>query len=235
MLEVNYLKPRDDEFQDGEFISMVIEGADCGLLLGLHNAWTNEINGRQSVVEFLSQIPLERVWEIHLAGGDNEDGFWLDSHSGEIPAPVINMTRHIIDKLSNLRALIFELSPSYLSVISIDSVRSQLKILRELWKLRTHRPIGTRNLSHTSLSGKILSRNCTSSTEWEETLGSLVGGRVVPGQLAKQLSSDPGINVFRKLVTSSRSSMIVKTFMLTCRLLTVTLLRRIDSCPLRSY
>ena len=71
---VNYLRRRSDELSDGEFVTKVVEGANCGIILDLHNLWTNEMNGRQSIEDFLRQIPLERVWEIHLAGGYEEDG-----------------------------------------------------------------------------------------------------------------------------------------------------------------
>jgi uncharacterized protein (UPF0276 family) len=32
---------------------------------------------RQPLDEYLAQLPLERVWKIHLAGGTEMDGFWL--------------------------------------------------------------------------------------------------------------------------------------------------------------
>jgi len=41
------------------------------------------------VETFLSEIPLDRVWEIHLAGGLKYGDFWLDAHSGDIPQPVL--------------------------------------------------------------------------------------------------------------------------------------------------
>jgi Protein of unknown function (DUF692) len=46
----------------------VAESADCGLLLDLHNVFTNSLNGRQRVDGFLDDLPLERVCEVHLAG-----------------------------------------------------------------------------------------------------------------------------------------------------------------------
>src|SRR5215510_1849005 len=55
---VSYLRPRADELPDGEFVARVIEKADCGLLLDLHNVYCNSVNGRQPIDEFLSQLPL---------------------------------------------------------------------------------------------------------------------------------------------------------------------------------
>ena len=81
---MNYLKPRGDEIPDGEFVAQPVESADCGILLDLHNIYCNQLNGRQSMEKYLSQIPLEDVWEVHLAGGSELNGFWLDAHSGAI-------------------------------------------------------------------------------------------------------------------------------------------------------
>jgi uncharacterized protein (UPF0276 family) len=55
---VNYLRPRADELPDGEFVARVVEGADCGLLLDLHNVFANGLNGRQPVDDYLEQLPL---------------------------------------------------------------------------------------------------------------------------------------------------------------------------------
>ena len=33
---------------------------------------------------YLAKLPLERVWEVHLAGIEFAHGHWLDAHSGGI-------------------------------------------------------------------------------------------------------------------------------------------------------
>ena len=81
---VNYLRPQPDEIPDGLFVRRVAEAADCGILLDLHNLLTNERNGRVPLRAVFDDIPHERVWEIHLAGGREYHGYWLDSHSGHI-------------------------------------------------------------------------------------------------------------------------------------------------------
>src|SRR5215510_9749686 len=66
---VSYLRPLPDELPDGDFVGRVVENADCGLLLDLHNIYCNSVNGRQPLGQYLHQLPLERVWEVHVAGG----------------------------------------------------------------------------------------------------------------------------------------------------------------------
>ena len=74
---------------DGAFAAQVAEAADCGIVLDLHNLLCNERNGRQWVEGFLAAIPPHRVWEIHVAGGKSQRGFWLDAHSGLVEPDLI--------------------------------------------------------------------------------------------------------------------------------------------------
>ena len=43
----------------------------------------------------LAALPLERVWELHLARADLVDGVWLDAHSGAID-PQLKLRRHAV-------------------------------------------------------------------------------------------------------------------------------------------
>jgi len=233
---VNYLKPRKDELSDGQFISAVSKNADCGILLDLHNVWTNSLNGRQTISEFIDQIPLERVWEVHVAGGFEDEGYWLDAHSGEIPKPLFNLAKKIIPRLPNLSAIIFELFPSYLPQFGSDRIRSQLQHVHELWNLRNQEQspiiktptVPKPNNTKTELS-------IPNSQEWENVLGSLVTYQDVDGLLAKELSQDQAINLYRKLIHSFRASMIIRTLKITSRLLKLSLGKKSFNDLLEDY
>ncbi len=220
---VNYLRPRFDEISDGAFVAAVADSADCGILLDLHNIYTNEKNGRQSIVAFLSNLPLDRVWEIHLAGGFEMDGYWLDAHSGAIPDPLFEISKDIISNLPNVKAITFEIFPSFVPVTGLETIRTQMERLHELWELRP--------ISHTEKPtaaipsrGTIeLSDPSPSVAEWERALGALVIGRQPQGDLECRLVSDPGIGLVNRLVGEFRASMIVTVLRLTSRLLMLTL------------
>jgi uncharacterized protein (UPF0276 family) len=123
---VSYLRPLPDELPDGDFVGRVVENADCGLLLDLHNVYCNSLNGRQPLDEYLHQLPLDRVWEIHLAGGMERDGFWLDAHSGAIPDSLYAVAEELVPRLPNLKAIIFEIFPSFVPVVGLELVREQI-------------------------------------------------------------------------------------------------------------
>ena len=213
----NYLRPRADELPDGAFIGQVVEAADCGLLLDLHNLWTNERNGRQPVRDFLDQIPLERVWEVHIAGGSELQGYWLDSHSGPAPGPVLELAGGILPHLPSLRAVTFELFPDYLPIVGLEGVHAQLQELREMLG-RSPSTIGERPNGASRAQTPGLS-SPPSPGEWEDTLGALVVGREAAGTLAEELSADPGVWLTKRLLGEFRASMVAGVIKLTSRLI----------------
>jgi len=217
---VNYLRPRPDEMPDGAFVAAVAEAADCGILLDLHNIFANALNGRQSVDEFLVQLPLDRVWEIHLAGGFEMEGFWLDAHSGAIPDPLFEISKRVVSALPNLKAIIFEIFPSFVPIVGFDAIRVQIEKLHELWELRgkTH---GERLPVRPPEPFKVNDR--ASPGAWERALGALVIGRPPNEDVARELAADPGVGVVNRLICEFRASMIVSVLRLTARLMMLAL------------
>lgn len=211
---VNYLRPRRGEMSDGAFAAAIAEEADCGILLDLHNLWANERNGRQRVVDFLAELPLHRVWEVHVAGGFEYEGYWLDAHSGPMPEELIALAREVVPRLPNLHAIIFEILPPFLSRLGEDGFRAQMEELRRLWELRRREQV-VRPVSRMARTG------CSTPApiEWQDTLGALVIGREPAGPLADELRADPAIGVFRHLVWQVRAGMIVDNFTFTVRLM----------------
>jgi hypothetical protein len=228
---VNYLRPRGDEIPDGDFLAELVHVADCGILLDLHNVYCNERNGRQSVEEFLAHLPLNRVWEIHLAGGFELKGFWLDAHSGAIPDPLLAIAREVVPNLPNLKAIIFEIFSSFLPVFGLDGVRDQIEHLRSLWALR--------------LPSSMQSAPCSVAPvriglgpdfgEWEHALGSMAVGRAPRTPLDHELIDDPGVPLIRALIEQFRASMVVGVYRLTSRFLMLALTPDVFTALLQDF
>jgi uncharacterized protein len=220
---VNYLRPRPDEMPDGAFVAAVAEAADCGLLLDLHNVFANGLNGRQPADEFLTQLPLERVWEVHLAGGFELEGYWLDAHSGAIPDPLLELAKRVIPALPNLKAIIFEIFPSFVPSVGFDTIRAQVERMHELWVLRGQAR-GDR-----SVRGPLRAQVPTapgghpSPEVWERALGALAAGLPAAGDTADELALDRGVGLVQGLIREFRASMVVGVLGLTSRLLMLTL------------
>jgi uncharacterized protein (UPF0276 family) len=221
---VNYLRSFPEEMSDGSFFAAVAEAADCGILLDLHNLWCNEQNGRNSVRDVFSELPLDRVWEMHLAGGQAFQGYWLDAHSGIVPPPVMELAAEIIPKLPNLKAIFFEISENYLQIenFSLDVLLEQIRQIRDLWKLRS------RNKSKISQSrspqiSAFTYHSLPSVSEWEQALGCLSAKRSSEVSLVHKLARDPGVKVLQHLVSSMRAGTAVDALKLSSRLLLLSL------------
>ena len=218
---VNYLARRPDEMDDGAFVAAVAERADSGILLDLHNVYTNEVNGRQTVDDFVAQLPLERVWEVHLAGGFWMDGYWLDAHSGPMPASLHDQAKEIVARLPNLGAIIFEIYPAFVESAGFDEICRQLELLRELWSLR-----GSRVEERTSMPAAVVSSPSSADltpAAWERELGSLVVGRRPEHPSGIELSEDSGVALLQKLALEFRASMIASNLRRTTRLMILAL------------
>lgn len=217
---VNYLRPQPGELSDGAFFAGVAEEADCGVLLDLHNLWTNERNGRQPVLDALAEIPAERIWEMHLAGGQEFGSYWLDAHSDLVPGPLMELAAEVIPRLPNLKALNFEILPDYVQAkgLTTDDLIGQLEGLQGLWALRPIRisaqaprvPAWTAPMGH-----------LPTPAEWERALGAMVVGAPSPPEVGDRLAADPGVDVLRRLVEAGRAGTAVDCLKLTSRLLTM--------------
>ncbi len=217
---VNYMRPHPAELSDGRFFGAVAEEANCGILLDLHNLWTNEQNGRQSVWDAIAEIPLERVWEVHLAGGDSFNGYWLDAHSGLVPPALMNLAAEIIPYLPNLKAIIFEIIDEYIQArhLTPDILLEHLQQIRQLWNLRSSKT-QTLDSKPNPVQASESDEPLPTTAAWETALGKLVTAQPSDTSLSLQLSEDPAVKVFQELASTARAGMIAGSLKLTTRFL----------------
>jgi uncharacterized protein (UPF0276 family) len=218
---VSYLPPCPGEMPDGEFAAEVAEAADCGILLDLHNLLCNERNGRQSVAEYCRSIPLERVWEIHLAGGQFERGFWLDAHSGVVEPALLEIVADIVPRLPSLRALIFEIVPDFITGTGLSAIAGCLGQLNDIWAA-SRRAVVTPGCRRPFAQ----SPGSITPALWETAIGAAVTGCTAPALPSDfadwaQTAEQP-LALYRFLAQEGRACALVDTAPRTIRsLLTV--------------
>jgi hypothetical protein len=71
-----------------EFLTEVVERADCGILLDVNNIYVSSINHQFDPTEYVDFIPAERVAQIHIAGHSRYERFILDTHDHPVIDPV---------------------------------------------------------------------------------------------------------------------------------------------------
>ncbi len=86
---VSYYAAPGQEMTEIEFISAVLEEADCGLLLDVNNIYVNSINHCYDAEEFLNALPASRVVYFHVAGHYVEaEDLRVDTHGADVIDPV---------------------------------------------------------------------------------------------------------------------------------------------------
>lgn len=122
----SYMLAPGGELNEQQFISEVVEKADCGLLLDVNNVYVNSVNHGFDPVEFIQQIPLERVVQIHIAGHKKAGSLIIDSHGAKIAQPVYDLLSLTLDK-SSVKAILLErdqLFPRFSSIVAeLDKIR----------------------------------------------------------------------------------------------------------------
>lgn len=89
MENVSYYAAPGQEMSEIEFLTAVLNEADCDLLLDVNNIYVNATNHRYDAVEFLRSLPGERIAYGHIAGHYNEaDDLIVDTHGADIIDPV---------------------------------------------------------------------------------------------------------------------------------------------------
>jgi uncharacterized protein len=73
------------QLSPGAFLRAVAEAADCGLVLDVENLHADAWNVGTDAEAVIAAVPVERVVEVHLAGGRRVAGEYLDSHDGAVP------------------------------------------------------------------------------------------------------------------------------------------------------
>ncbi|MEX0704798.1 MAG: DUF692 domain-containing protein [Planctomycetales bacterium] len=76
-----------------EFLTRLAEETGCGLLLDVNNVYVSAKNHDFDPVEFLENVPHERVVQFHLAGHTNCRTHLIDTHDGAVIDPVWELYR----------------------------------------------------------------------------------------------------------------------------------------------
>lgn len=69
---------------EAEFLNEVLRQTGCLLLLDLENVRVNAANHGRSATTFLDALPLERIVQVHIAGGVHGHGLEHDTHSAPV-------------------------------------------------------------------------------------------------------------------------------------------------------
>src|SRR5476651_174039 len=80
---ISMLPNPDETYNAAQFLNKITHLTGCGLVLDVYNLQCDEKNFGLSHYDFLSELNLDTVYELHLAGGiyDDEYNFQMDVHA----------------------------------------------------------------------------------------------------------------------------------------------------------
>jgi uncharacterized protein len=139
-----YAQYAGNELTEAQFLSEVLEKSDCKLLLDINNVFVNSMNyfgnaddaNTQLAIEkgreFLRNIPLERMIEVHIAGHKKvklkNEYLILDNHGANVPEPV----QILLQDLNRIRSVERILLEREAEVPPFDMVVNEAS---QLWNL----------------------------------------------------------------------------------------------------
>jgi uncharacterized protein (UPF0276 family) len=129
------------DIDEADFIAGVVEKAQTYLLLDLHNIYSNSRNFPDyDVWKYLRTIPLDRVVEIHIAGGEQIEGWYHDFHNHAVPELVWEMLDHVLRRAPRLEAVTLEVQGPAHSAKSLpvdaswpQMIEADLRRARRAW------------------------------------------------------------------------------------------------------
>lgn len=143
----SYFEYTISEMTEWEFISELIQKADCGLLLDVNNVYVSSVNHNFNAQRFLLSLPKNRIAQIHLAGHSVKDGYLIDTHSTPVCKEVWDLFDWTVQNLGSYSTMIERDSqiPEWeeleKEVLKIDEIQRK-------YNERTQRPTGQLTTGH---------------------------------------------------------------------------------------
>ena len=103
----SYTEFHVSEMTEWEFLTEVVERADCGILLDVNNIYVSAQNHGFNPYDYIDHVPHHRVAQMHIAGHTKFEKYILDTHDHPVLDPVWKLYAHAT-KLCGVTATLLE-------------------------------------------------------------------------------------------------------------------------------
>jgi uncharacterized protein (UPF0276 family) len=138
MENVSYYAAPGKEMEEIDFLTAVLEEADCGLHLDVNNIYVNSINHRYDAEEFLRRLPGERIVYCHIAGHYVEaEDLRVDTHGADVIDPVWRLLEQAYERFGVFPTLLerdFNIPPLAHLLREVDTIAT----LQNQWSPEYH-------------------------------------------------------------------------------------------------
>jgi hypothetical protein len=102
----SYVRFRESEMEEWDFLGAVARAADCDILLDVNNVYVNARNHGFDPVRYLAAVPAERVRQFHLAGHEDHGHVVIDTHDQPVCDSVWDLYRQAVARFGPVPTLI---------------------------------------------------------------------------------------------------------------------------------
>ncbi len=129
---VSYYSPLAAEMKEIDFVNAILEESGCQLLLDVNNIYVNGYNHGFNPVEFITQLPKDKVAYIHMAGHlQVDDKLIIDTHSEPIINPVYRLFEFSLKWLQKPVPVLLERD---FNIPELQEIQSEINELKRLYK-----------------------------------------------------------------------------------------------------
>lgn len=96
------IDPPNSNMSEANWVTEILKGSGCNMLLDLHNLYSNAVNFGFDPVSYLKSFPLHRVQLVHLSGGE-----WIKEPKGFESNPIGR--RLLDDHIHDVPEIVFKL------------------------------------------------------------------------------------------------------------------------------
>jgi len=102
----SYLYFPKNEYSEPQFLTELVNKTGCKLLLDVNNIYVSSHNNKFDPDEYLEKIPLKSIEEIHLAGHNRSQQFYIDDHGCHVQEEVWELYKKALKRFGIIPALI---------------------------------------------------------------------------------------------------------------------------------
>jgi uncharacterized protein len=118
------------KYSSAGFLNAITSRTGCGLIVDAYNLECDAHNQGLDIPAFLDELDCTAIRELHLAGGVEHDGFYLDVHSGAAGESTVALGRDIVRRAPNLRVVTYEFLKEAIPVLGHDAICAELARIR---------------------------------------------------------------------------------------------------------
>jgi uncharacterized protein len=127
---IHLLPDAPADYTPAGFVNAITSRTGCGLILDAYNLECDQHNFNFNVAEFLDELDLGPVRELHVAGGFQGDGFQLDIHSRATADSTLNLALDIIGRCPNLGIVTYEFLKEAVPTLGYPAICAELRRVR---------------------------------------------------------------------------------------------------------